>query len=90
MNTSIKNIVLEALNQATMEAGSYDRTMNLADVTAEINFTVEFIKFDTELARTMFLGFCMTELRAVASFLFPAKMQMDANGDYTSNETLWA
>lgn len=48
------------------------------------------MKFDTELARTMFLGFCMTELRAIASFLFPAKMQMDQNGNYTTNEKLWA
>ena len=90
MKNTIKNIVSEALNQARMESSSYDRTMNLADVTAEINFAVEFINFDTEVARTMFLGFCMTELRAVASFLFPAKMQMDENGNYTTNEKLWA
>jgi hypothetical protein len=78
------------MNQARMESCTSDRAMNLADVTAEINCTVEFMKFDTELARTMFLGFCMTELRAIASFLFPAKMQMDQNGNYTTNSKLWA
>jgi len=90
MKNSIKNIVSEAINQARMESCGNDRTMNLADVTAEINCIVEFIKFDTQLARTMFLGFCMTELRNVASFLFPAQMQMDQNGNYTTNQKLWA
>ena len=90
MKNSIKNIVSEAINQARMEAGSYNRTMTLADVKAEINSVVEFIKFDTTIARNMFLGFIDTELRSVASFLYPAAMQMDQYGNYTTNQNLWA
>lgn len=89
MTTAIKNIVSEAMNQARMEACTSDRAMNLTDVTDEINCIVEFMKFDTELTRTMFLGFCITELRSIASFLFPTKMQMDRNGNYTINQKLW-
>jgi hypothetical protein len=90
MTNSIKNIVSEAISQAGMEAGSYNRTMTLADVKAEISCIVEFIKFDTTTARNMFLGFVETELQKVAASLYPAKMQMDQNGNYTSNSKLWA
>lgn len=90
MKNTIKNIVSEAVNQARMEASSYDRAMTLADVQAEINCIVEFIKFDTTTARNMFIGFLDVELRKVASHLYPAKMGMDKNGNYTSNSKLWA
>lgn len=90
MKATIKNIVSEAISQAKMEACTSDRTANLADVTLEINITVDSIKFDTETAKSMFLGFIENELRNVAPFLFPAKMQMDANGEYTSDSNLWA
>ena len=90
MKATIKNIVSEAVSQAKMEASISDRTMILSDVKLEINCIVEFIKFDSEIAKSMFLGFIENELRNVAPFLFPAKMQMDANGDYTSDSNLWA
>lgn len=89
MTNTIKNIVSEAISQAQMEAGSYDRIATLADVKAEINCVVEFIKFDTTTARNMFLGFIDVELRKQAPCLYPAKMQMDMNGNYTSNPKLW-
>jgi hypothetical protein len=90
MTNSIKNIVSEAISQAGMEASSYNRTMNLADVKAEINCVVEFMKFDTNVARLMFMGFIETELQKVAASLYPAKLGMDINGNYTSNQKLWA
>lgn len=89
MKNSIKNIVSEAVSQARMEASSNDRTMTLADVKAEISCIVEFIKFDTNTAKNMFMGFIETELQKVASSLYPAKKQMDQNGNYTSNQSLW-
>ena len=90
MKATIKNIISEAISQAKMEACTSDRTANLADVNLEINITVDSIKFDTAEAKSMFLGFIQNELRNVAPFLFPAKMQMDANGEYTSDSNLWA
>jgi hypothetical protein len=64
--------------------------MTLADVKAEINCVVEFMKFDTNVARLMFMGFIETELQKVAASLYPAKLGMDINGNYTSNQKLWA
>ena len=90
MKNSIKNIVSEAIFQARCEASSVDRAMTLVDVKNEINCIVEFIKFDTTTARNMFMGFIETELQKVAAPLYPAKMQMDQNGSYTSNSKLWA
>lgn len=90
MKNAINQIVTEALNQAKMEASSYDRAANLSDVSLEINIMVDSIKFDTITAKNMFLGFCFTELRKVAPILYPAKMAMDMNGNYTSNSNLWA
>jgi hypothetical protein len=90
MTNSIKNIVSEAIKQAGMEASSYNRTMTLADVKTEINCVVEFIKFDTNVARLMFMGFIETELQKVVASLYPAKLGMDQNGNYTSNSKLWA
>lgn len=89
MKNTIKNIVSEAVNQARMESSSYDRAMTLADVQAEIKCIVEFIKFDTVVAKNMFMGFVEAELQKVVPFLCPAKMQMDKNGNYTSNPKLW-
>ena len=90
MTNTISQIVTEALDQARMEACTSDRTANLADVSLEINISVDSIKFDTATAKDMFLGFCFTELRKVAEYLYPAKMQMDLNGNYTTNPKLWA
>lgn len=90
MKATITNIVSEAINQARMEACNYDRKMSLSDVITEIEISVSFIKFDTSVARNMFFGFCIAELQKVASYLYPAKMQMDKNGNYTSNQSLWA
>jgi hypothetical protein len=89
MTNSIKNIVSEAIFQARCEASNYNRVMTLADVKAEINCTVEFIKFDTTTARNMFMGFLDTELQKAAPSLHPAKLGMDRNGNYTSNQSLW-
>lgn len=86
----VKQIVKEAINQARMESSSYDRAVTLADVKSEINCVVEFIKFDTNTAKNMFMGFIISELQKVAAPLFPAKLQMDQNGNYTSNSKLWA
>jgi hypothetical protein len=90
MEATIKNIVSEAVSQAKMEACTSDRTANLADVSLEINITVDSIKFDTATAKNMFLGFCFAELRKVAAYLYPAKVAMDVNGNYTTNSKLWA
>jgi hypothetical protein len=92
MKNTISQIVTEALDQARMEActSMLDRTANLADVTMEINISVDSIKFDTATAKNMFLGFCFAELRKVAPSLYPAKVAMDVNGNYTSNSKLWA
>ena len=89
MTNIISQIVTEALSQAKMEACTSDRTANLADVSLEINISVDLIKFDTAIAKDMFSGFCFAELRKVADYLYPAKMQMDANGNYTANPKLW-
>ena len=90
MTNLIKVIVSEAISSAKCEAFLADRAMTLADVRTEINCTLEFIKFDTTTARNMFMGFIETELQKVASSLYPAKMQMDQNGNYTPNSKLWA
>jgi hypothetical protein len=90
MTNSIKNIVSESIFQARCEASSVDRTMTLADVKAEIAIIVDTITFETVLAKNMFMGFIETELQKVAAPLYPAKMQMDQNGNYTSNSKLWA
>jgi hypothetical protein len=89
MTNSIKNIVSESLDQARMEACNYDRTMTLADVRAEVDSIVDFIKFDTNVARLMFMGFIDTELQKTAPSLFPPKMGMDREGNYTSNQQNW-
>jgi len=89
MKNTIKNIVSEAIDQARMEAVNYNRTYTLSDVIIEIDCIIEFMKFDTETARNMFRGFCITEVKSVDSTLFPSKMYMDKNGNYTSNSKLW-
>jgi hypothetical protein len=89
MKNTIKNIVSEAIDQARIEASNYNRTYTLTDVIAEIDCVVEFMKFDTEIAKNMFRGFCITEAKAVDSTLVSPKMYMDANGNYTSNSNLW-
>jgi len=90
MKNTIKNIVSEALNQAKMEVSSYNRTVTLTDVKTEVNCIVDFMKFETETSKGMFLSFIDSELRVVAPYLYPAKMQMDKNGNYTTNQKLWA
>ena len=91
MKTTISNIVTEAINQARMEACSSlsERTMNLSDVQFEIEIIVNTINFDTLIAKNMFMGFISAELQKVAPYLYPTKMQMDANGNYTNNQNLW-
>jgi hypothetical protein len=92
MKTTIINIVTEAINQARMEACSSlsERTMNLSDVLLEIEIILNTYTFDTLIAKDMFRGFITAELQKVAPSLYPAKMQMDQYGNYTSNQNLWA
>lgn len=89
MENTVKNIVSEAISQAKMEASSYDRSVTLEDIKFEINCIVEFIKFETTTARNIFMGSINVELRKSASCLYPAKMQMNADGNYTSNPKYW-
>ena len=92
MKTAITNIVTEAINQARMEACTSlsERTMKLSDVLLEIEIILNEYTFDTLIAKNMFRGFVTDELQKVAPFLYPPKMYMDANGNYTANSKLWA
>lgn len=89
MKATILNIATESIHQATMEACMYDRTATLANVLLEAEILVSSLKFDTLIASNMFMGLVVTEIQKQAPYLVN-KMGMDKNGNYTSNQKLWA